>query len=261
MPRPPSHQDSGSYTPRDGGNSDGQQQADEWTFVPPAWLLGDTTSSKRPHGRLFKLQMQPVPSAIRDAIRQTIQTEEPEKEEQKARILRQKLQEQKRKQLAAKHRLESVREKKEQALKDVRQLKEQEAQKSLEQLEESLRSNFELEQEEQDQQWRQRVNEECEQEKKRSLEELEEKERKEDEEARAAKKGKLDKATQEEQEASATHESSKEEIEGLQKEVDTLNHNRLEIVWLLKQVIKAEEKQKAGLQTKPQARPVANKQA
>mmetsp|Transcript_19135 Transcript_19135/g.36242 ORF Transcript_19135/g.36242 Transcript_19135/m.36242 type:complete len:265 (-) Transcript_19135:27-821(-) len=264
MPRPPSQQDSFSITPRDGGTSDGQQQSDDptpETWVPPVWLLGDTTSSKRPHGRLFKLQMQPVPSAIRDAIQQTIQTEEPEKEEHKARILRQKLQDQKRKQLIANNRLESVREKKEQALKDVRQLREEEAKKSLEQLEESLRSNFELEQEEQDQQWRQRVNEECEEEKKRSLQELEEKERKEDEEARAAKKGKLEKTAQEEQEASATQESSKEEIEGLQKEIETLNHNRLEIVWLLKQVIKAEEKQKAKFQANPQAKPLATKQA
>ena len=148
MPRPPSHQDSGSFTPRDGGTSDnGQQQEDPTTWVPPVWLLGDTTSSKRPHGRLFKLQMHAVPSAIRDAIQQTIHPDEPEKEEHKARILRQKLQDQKRKQQTAKNRLESVREKKEQAFKDVRQLREEEAQKSLQQLEESLRSNFELEQE------------------------------------------------------------------------------------------------------------------
>lgn len=243
--------------------SDGQHTDDPTpeTWVPPVWLLGDTTSSKRPHGRMFKLHVNPVPADVQNAIQQTVQSEEPEKEEQKARILRLKLQDQKRKQQTAKNRLESVREKKEQAIKDVRQLREEEIQKSLQQLEETLRSNFEQEQEEQDQAWRQRVQDECEQEKKRSLEELEEKERKEDDQAKEAKKAKLEKTAQEEQEASATQKSGEEEIEGLQKRIESLNHNRLEIVWLLKQVIKAEEKQKAGLQAKPQARSMAPKQA
>lgn len=263
MPRPPLHQDSGSVTPRDGGASSdhGQEDPTPETWVPPVWLLGDTTSSKRPHGRLFKLNLAPVPAAIRDVIAQNIKNEEPEKEENRARMLRQKLQDQKRKQQTASNRLETLREKKEQALQDVRELREEEAKKSLQQLEEVMRSSFEKEQEEKDHAWRERVQEECERERKRALEELEEKERKEDEELAAAKKQKLEKAAEEEKEAALQEEKAQKEIENLKKEIETLNHNKMELIWLMKRVIKAEEKQKAAIQAKFSARPVAPKQA
>lgn len=261
MPRPPSHQDSDMGMTSDNNNGAPQEDPTPETWVPPVWLLGDTTSSKRPHGRLFKLSIRPVPAAVKDTIMQQIKHEEPEKEEQKARMLRQKLQDQKYKQHAAKTRLETVQKKKEKALQDVRQKSKEEAEKKLQQLEESMRSTFEQEQEEKDTEWRTRIQEECEKERKRSLEKLQEKERKEDEVAAVTKRSKLEKVTEKEQDAAASQAAAKEEIERLQKETETLNHDRLEIVWLLKRVIKAEEKQKAGLQGKPQARPVAPKQA
>lgn len=260
MPRPPLHQDSGSLTPRDAAaSSDHAEDPTPETWVPPVWLLGDTTSAKRPHGRLFKLNLAPVPTAIRDAIAQNVKHEEPEKEEHKARMLRQKLQDQKRKQQTVANRLETLREKKEKALQDVREKRQEESKKFLQQLEESMRSAFEKEQEEKDLSWRQRVKEECEEERKRALEELEEMERKEDEENSNAKKAKIEKHAQEEKEAAAAEAAAKTEIDGLQKQIETLNHNKAEIVWLLKRVIKAEEKQKAGLNAKGQTQPVAPK--
>lgn len=264
MPRPPSHQDSGSLTPRDGGGTTSDnvpENSTPETWVPPVWLLGDTSSSKRPHGRLLKLSVRPVPVAVRDAIKQSIKHEEPEKEEHKARLLRAKLQDQKVKQENVTKRLENVREKKEKALQDARKKAAEEAQKKLQQLEESMRSTFEQEQEERDQEWRQRIQEECDEERKRSLEKLQEKERKEDEVAAIAKRAKLDKASEKVQEAVSSQETAGDEIERMQKDIETYNQNRLEIVWLLKRVIKAEEKQKAALQGNPQVKTVAPKQA
>lgn len=261
----------------------GTEEPTPETWVPPVWLLGDTTSSKRPHGRVFKLgvgnsKTNAVPAAIRNAIIQHVvkqrqqqqvpgggddddRQEPPEREEHKARLLRAKYQEQVRKQQAASQRVTAVQEAKAGALQEIRVRRRQESQRVLQQTEDSMRSAFEKEQEEKDHAWRQRVQEECAQDKKRALDELEDQERREDEQAAVAKKAKLEAAAVLEKEAAAAEEAAHNEIAALQKEVETMNHNRLEIVWLLKRVIKAEEKQKAMIQAKLQARPVAPKQA
>jgi hypothetical protein len=272
MPRIPNESSTGSLTPPNdtatalagadtsSNTREANNTATAWT--PPVWLLGEA-ASKRPHGRLFRLSVPAVPEVMRDRIAQELPSalEAPEREVTKARLLRLKVQEQGRKQEAAQERLATIRRNQEQASQDVRDLREKEMKKHVKQVEDQLRQSFANEQKEKDQAWRLTVQDECAVSHKRALAELEDQEREKDVEVEAAKKAKLEQVAEEEKVAAESSRQAQEETESLDKEVETLNQNRLEIVWLLKRVIKAEEKQKASLQSKPLARTVTSKQA
>jgi hypothetical protein len=235
-----------------GGNADQDHQTPE-TWQPPAWLLGnDSATGAKRHkshgGRLFKIQVPPVPTAVRDLIQQSMPQEESEKDEQKVRLMRLKLIDQTQKHKAAQDRLEAVRKKKEQAVIDSQKEREAQVQQKLQQLEDSMRSTFEQEQEEKDQAWRQQVQKECDQELKRAIDQLEEEHKKEDEQAKKARMEQDESTKEEDKQAMAAQNKLKEEIEALQKEKESLVHNRAELIWLVKKTIKAEEKQKAELQ-------------
>ena len=258
MPRLNS-QESGSLTPAPsevGGSTMDEPTPETW--VPPTWLLGET-SSKRPHGRVFKLKIPAVPAAVRDAIQQG-QAIVTDKDEQKARLLRLKLHEQRHKRAKAQRAAQALQATRERKLEELRNQRTAQVQQTLQQLEDSLRGAFEQEQEEKDQAWRQAISDQCAAERQRSLQELQAKEALEDEERAKAKKARLAKANEKTPEQANAEAAVRAALDELETKKAELQHKRGELIWLVKKTIKAEEKQKAGLQN-PASRSLASKQA
>ena len=260
-----------------GSNNNNQS----WT--PPLWLssssgggvAGDQkqVSSSRGSGGskqqhpLFCIAVPTVPQrtyhAVARQIRKTSNSQQ-SAEQQQIRKLALALQEQRRKAAAAQEMVQQLQQHKTQGLEDIRVQREQEASKIVAAMERRLRDEYEEQAKERKLVWKRKIEEECDNERKRLRKEAKEEEKEPTKQAKKPhEEAKLPAKEQEQPKATAESNVIRDHLAELQKEVECLEKNRTEMIWLLKQVIKAEEKQKAKLlgDKKPEPKIHISKQA
>jgi len=265
MGRPPSLQSSFNSGNINTNSNDSAAPPRPWT--PPLWLTGEKEKTNAKRVRQFTLPIPPIsPETYKAVVSQISKQQQPfMQEKQQLNQLQAKLADQRAKVQAAQARIRAVEQAKEEGLRDIRELRQQETQTALENIEKKLRSKHEKETRERETQWKKDIEEECNANRKRLREQQEEQvkqQQDQEEKEPEEKKQKLDDDNKTESKPLKSDEKKKELAE-LEKKLDNLNENRTEMIWLLKQVIKAEEKQKAKSSDnkKPEPRITTSKQA
>lgn len=253
MPRSTTSRDNDSTTKNSSESEDNQNKP--WT--PPLWLLSSTDQkhAARVAGRsnvIFRRTIPAIPAKQQKALYQAVRQQfprrhrnKPHAEEQQIRNFQNKIKEQRRKARDLQDKLEELEQLKEQKLKDIRKARQEEARKALDALEVKMREEFAAQVQERKSEWKRALEEECQIQRKRLGEELESKRKKRKEEFEAKKASEAQQASVEQEKETLESDGLKTELEDLKGKVESLNESKTEMIWLLKQVIKAEEKQKA----------------
>uniref|UniRef100_A0A6U3DBG4 Uncharacterized protein n=1 Tax=Entomoneis paludosa TaxID=265537 RepID=A0A6U3DBG4_9STRA len=255
--------------------------------VGSAWLFSN--SGKAPdlqqqhkRRRYFQVNIEPIPSDVQETISKRIRQEKSLRfvqQEQKLKQLRSKLTDQRTKVDQARQWVEELERSKEQGLNDIRTAREEEHHKNMTETAERMKEKHKEVIEKLEEKWKAELEEECKAEVERRSRErqklVEEQEASleasaavESEEASDMKAKIGDDAEETEEEEGEEKEEAVPRSVALQKEIDQLkavveksNQNRVEMIWLLKQIIKAEEKQNSAMESKPKAKIATSKQA
>lgn len=234
MPRPPST-DSGDRP---------------WS--PPLWLVGER---QVPKPRSVSVPLPPIAPTVKAHIQLAIKQKlSPfHAEQQEIDYWKAKYNGQTQRVHNLQNKLAQLEQRKEQGLLDLRERQKSETAASLRIWEESLTKKYEQECEQTRKAWRKSLEDECREKRKDALQG---KRKALQDEFRVSKRPRIESVPSTE----LVHEKQTE-LQELQHQVDELQETRTEMVWLLKQVIKAEEKHK-GMDKKPQAaKTMASKQA
>lgn len=262
---------SGTMTPLSGGGTgtnnnsaanscNNEQQQDKHmmnaTYTPPLWLTGETKSSRSSTNKdllhnkksKFTISLPVVPKLVRNRIQKFLQDNETPYAHEKKQILnlQLKLQEQQKRVKQIETKIVTLKQKKDVGLKDIRDVRKKETVAALEKLEKRMIDEHDVQEKEHETKWLDGIKNDYD--KKRKLEEQDrEKEYQAVEEKEIQKKKqKLQELEMEsKRKVSERLEKAKSELDASKKTLDNYQEKRTEIVWLLKQVIKAEEKQKA----------------
>lgn len=217
-------------------------------YTAPQWLLLEKQTAK-----FFSLPIPPVPTATFQAVEAFMGGPKPTSRknstlvllEQKVRQLQQEQKAQRQKTKAFREKLATTLATKEQGIADIRKVREDEIQDALHELERTMRTQHDKQYEEQHEQLQQQVMKDFEQDlerqrAKRQLE-AEEEEATYDEQAARAKKSKVDDDTK------RKSDEIQQQMDDLQTKQEKLTEKKSEMVWLLKQMIKADAKRKMGM--------------
>jgi len=263
-------------------SSSGGAAGRPWT--PPMWLTGEKTK-ERP--RRWKIPMAAMSGDVLSAVQISIQsTQKPhQKEQHQIHIAAAKLRECQAVCETFAQELETLQETKETGLQDVRVNVTGQQEAAWTVRERKIRAEYQRKTVEREQAWRASIAQECVAKRKRVREDQEQAKKKqktppEDEDGQETpptateeeERGKEEK--EEENLAEILKEESlplrnalaktqelEQELKASQGKLDQLIENRSEMVWLLKQAIKAEEKQKIVRDKKPEPKIAASKQA
>ena len=173
-----------------------------------------------------------------------------------------KQKEQKRKARELQQKVEDLKRVKEEGLQEIRQQWEHDTKKILDDLEVKMREDSAVKAQQQKSEWKRALEQDCADKRKSLAEEheLNRKKRKEELDTKTEAEAK-EKSVQQEQQHKES-DDLKKELEEMKREVENLTENRTEMIWLLKQAIKAEEKKKKGSQDKkPEPKIVSSKLA
>jgi hypothetical protein len=224
----------------------GSNSATNFSYTPPAGLFGNEKLAPK----LFSVPIRPVPSSVQSAVQSYLTQHapiKPRKSKKSAKQLAQlKLLQHESKGLKQKCKLQKIKldqtlQTKEQGLGDIRQLREEEIEEAMVTVEQTLRAQHDKNSQEQEDKRKEKLKEDFEQDFDEKMEqkrkERQEK-RKEAEEQPAAKKPKTD------EEGPKKSELLEQKEKDIQADMDRSTETKSEMVWLLKQVIKAETKRK-----------------
>lgn len=273
---------------------------DGTTPIDNSWLFsasGKTQDLQQQHKRrrFFEIDIPAIPEPVHHAIAKKIKQEQSVRftqQEHKIRQLKAKLADQRSKAEGARSFLQELEQSKEDGLKDIEKLRKEEIEKTIAQKQKALRDSHEQEIQKMETEYMEKLEKECHAEADRKSQERMKKIQEEEEAAAAAAKAEQEKPNADDAEAplsklpkvvaSSSEEAEegeeiedeakqqptlykseilKKEVEELKATVEKANENRTELIWLLKQIIKAEEKQRAGMANKPNAQISASKQA
>lgn len=236
--------DSSSSNDEKGGSN--SNSTTNFSYTPPAGLLRNEKLAPK----LFSVPIRPVPPSVLSAVQSHLTQHAPVKPRKSKKSVKQLAQlkqlQHESKGLKQKCKLQKIKldqtlQAKEQGLGDIRQLREEEIEKAMVKVEQTLRAQHDKNSQEQEDKLKEKVKEVFEQDFDRKMEqkrkERQEK-RKEAEEQRAAKKPKTD------EEGPKKSELLEQKGKDLQADMDRFTETKSEMVWLLKQVIKAETKRK-----------------
>lgn len=229
--------------------ADAPAEGEPWT--PPLWILSTdprhaarvaALGSRSQVNPMFRLKAAQIEAKAYQAIKSRIAGTTPREQEPAFRKKYQlKIQGKQRKVADHEAALEELLEKKNESLDDIQNVRRQEMEKEIKAMETKLRKEHQAKVKERKKQWESQIEAEFEDRRKR-LKRDQESRRVEREEARANAK-----ATEEEElpKINEDTERMKRELADIKAEIEQLNDRKSEMIWLLKQVIKAEEKQKA----------------
>ena len=244
-----------------------------WT--PPAWLFSESTSAPLGEGTgsarrnsnhpYFSAPIPPVPPAVRTAIEAQL-TGKGQYPQEKKQInqLSVKLSDQRQKLAAAQEKVAQLEAEKEQGLRDIRMIQEENTQKALAKVEREMRQQFRRDRDMKEQAAKQALQAEFDERKRQrqaqyKLEDEEAARKRQKSEADVLEAVKLSESIQEKRKHVA---EKREQVLAIKAKLEGLHDTRSEIVWLLKQVIKAEEKKKAMKEaTKSPPKTTVSKQA
>lgn len=259
MPRFPAAVPTNSK-PRDGkeasgGSSAASNSGGGASWTPPLWL---TKQKRVPQARSLTIPIPPVPIETRKAIQKHIAKQQPPYFKQQAQInqLHAKLLTQQEKVRHAQHKLERLEEDKAERIQEIKVVREEEKEESLKRIEKNMQSELEEEFRKKEEEFKRDAEKEMQAAKEQFKKEQaaeEEKElelRKQQFEEEQKKKGEQG---NEEKEATAAAELEipiskklEEEHEKVMAKINDFKETKKEMVWLLKQVINAENKRKAA---------------
>jgi hypothetical protein len=241
-------------------------------FTPPLWLTGEK-QKERP--RQWKVPLTASSVEVVQKVKRIIsRNQRPyQQEQQSIHQATTKLAEHQQKCAAAEKKIQALEEAKEVSLQDIREQRAAETAAAVAVVEKKLRAEFEKESKERELEWKKGVQEDCKSKRKRVEEAAaaSEKERESNKRLRedAAAKG----STSEEgtsggsavplleseklQQSQAKTKEVEKELTESKRKVTQLNENRTEMIWLLKQAIKAEEKEKSTIRLASEKKPEA----
>lgn len=235
--------------------SEGPKNTPSHSYTAPQWLLQGGKQAPK----FFSVPIPAVPPAMLKAVQAQVVKGTPNKKSTKQSVkfsqqlqqLQQDQQSQSEKVDALKKKLAASRAAKEQGLADIRSVREEEIEDAMKEIEKRMRAQHEKKCKEQDENLRKEVAEKIEkefeeQQKKKKLEEEETKSEEEDvksTEEPESKKQKLEKGK-------LKSEEIQEQLDEVPKKLDKLTEAKSEMVWLLKQVIKADTKRKMEVMKK-----------
>ena len=248
MPRPPSYSNSFSDT----RSSDNDEPPKSWT--PPLWLLSGSdqkfaAAAKVLRGPLFRLPIKPPPTAVAQEIARICQATTRQQpfaaEEEQIRHYQMKLKEQRRKARDGQEQVQVLEQRKQEQLAETKRQCQENSQKVMQEMESQLRADLESRVQEKQQERKRALDLECQAMNQKFQEEQEAKRKKREEEAKKEKEEAETEPKEKEESEQLESDTLKDELGELKGQVDSLNEKKTEMIWLLKQVIKAEEKQKA----------------
>ncbi|GKY98270.1 hypothetical protein MPSEU_000784700 [Mayamaea pseudoterrestris] len=236
-------------------NSSGESSA--WT--PPAWLFPENSSvpstetvgaggRRNMNHPYLSVSIPPVPLKVRKAIEAKLSGQGQYFHEKKhINQLMAKLADHRHKLAAMQDKVSELEAQKERGLRDIRVMQEEKTQKALEQIEADMRKQFYDDRERKEQTWKRALQDEFDGRKRQRLqqyktEDAEAAQKRIESEARILDAVEASDAVKAIRSQAATKRA---QWQALQQELETLQETKSEIVWLLKQVIKAEEKNKA----------------
>jgi chromosome segregation ATPase len=242
-------------------------------FTPPLWLTGEK-QKERP--RQWKVPLAASSVEVVQKVKRIIsRNQRPyQQEQQSIHQATTKLTEYQQKCAAAEKKIQALEQAKEVSLQDIREQRAAETAAAVAVVEKKLRAEFEKESKERELEWKKGVEEDCKSKRKRVEEAAaaaSEKQQESNKRLRedAAAKG----ATSEEgttgssavpllvseklQQSQAKTKEVEEELNESKRNVTLLNENRTEMIWLLKQAIKAEEKEKSTIKLASEKKPEA----
>ena len=238
--------DSESSSSNDEKGVSNSNSTTNFSYTPPAGLLRNEKLAPK----LFSVPIRPVPSSVQSAVQSYLTQHAPVKPRKSKKSVKQLAQlkqlQQESKGLKQKCKLQKIKldqtlQTKEQGLGDIRQLREEEIEEAMVTVEQTLRAQHDKNSQKQEDKLKEKVKEVFEQDFDQTMEqkrkERQEK-RKEAEEQTAAKKPKTD------DEGPKKSELLEQKEKDIQADMDRLTETKSEMVWLLKQVIKAETKRK-----------------
>ncbi len=228
-------------------------EGESWS--PPVWILSTdprhsarvaAVGSRSQVNPMFRLKSDRIDVNTYQSIRSRIagtssRTQEPAFRKQYHR----KIQEMQRKIIECQQAYEELLEKKKESLEDIETLRRQEMEREIKTLEQKLRKEHQDKIKERKREWEAEI--------KAEFDERRQRLRKEQEERRV-ERGNARKVAEPAEEVHITpavNEETgrlKQELADAKAEIEEMNEHKSEMIWLLKQVIKAEEKQKAHLQ-------------
>jgi len=230
-------------------------------YTPPLWLTGE----KQPHRAVkFSVPIPPAPAGIRAAVAKAVRVVPFSEERMNLSNLKSKLADDRDRVRAVEAEIAKLERKKERGLRDIREKRREETAAALKALEKEMTAKHEKEVREYELGWKKEIEEECNRKRKAQNQEREAKLKEEEQKEEEAKRRKLESiaaAAERQHEPSERLRALRTDLETQKKALDALQEKRTEIVWLLKQVIKAEEKQKSKMEKKPEAKTLASKQA
>ena len=224
------------------------------SWSPPLWLL---TKDKHPQrARSLMIPIPPVPPTTKKAIQKYIAKQQPPYYKQQAHInqLQAKIFHQQEKAKHARHRLDRLEEDKAERLQEMKVRQEEEIEESLKKISSMVTKEHIAVQQQKEEEWKKetearlqlakkqfRQEQAAEEEKEMALhkQKFEEKQKKEEEEELAKKLDENDKDLPKSKKLEQEHAKVKAKL-------DNLKETKKEMVWLLKQVINAENKRKAA---------------
>jgi hypothetical protein len=270
---------SGSCGGGNGGGGNGQFSSNSHhrPFTPPMWLTGEK-QKERP--RQWKVPLTASSLEVVNKVKRTISSNQRpyQQEQQSIHHATTKLTEHQNKCAAAEKKIEALEQAKETSLQDIREQRAAETEAAVAVVEKKLRAKFEKESKERELEWKKGVEEDCNNKRKRAEEDKAAAPEKEQESNKRLHADADPKATSEEgttnsstvplveseklQQSQAKTKEVQEELEQSKRKVTQLNENRTEMIWLLKQAIKAEEKEKSlASEKKPEAKIYSSTQA
>lgn len=230
------------------------------SYQPPVWLK---RLQKNKPPTAFDISLPGIPPETYKAIQQHIQSQQSPLllEKQEISKLTAQVREEEEQVQELKLQLEEMSQNKEQSLEDIRIQREEETRKKIEQYEKTRRSQYEKERNERYQKWKDNIEEECREKiRKRKLEQesdvkddanMEDAEPDSNTSEKQIKEGQAQASSLDSTESptelpALKSEEKRKEVQELKRSLEKLTEQRSEMIWLLKQVIKAEEKHKKG---------------
>jgi hypothetical protein len=258
-----------------GGNGNGQYNNNHHRpFTPPLWLTGEK-QKERP--RQWKVPLTASSLEVVQKVKRIIsRNQRPyQQEQQSIHQAAAKLTEYQQKCAAAEKRIEALEQAKEVSLQDIREQRAAETAAAVEVVEKKLRAKFEKESKERELEWFKGVQVDCNAKRKRVEEDsTAASEKQQESNKRIHPDAEAKEATSEGgttgssttvplleseklQQSQAKTKEVQEELEQSKRKVTQLNENRTEMIWLLKQAIKAEEKEKSTIKLASEKKPEA----
>jgi hypothetical protein len=256
-----------------GGNGQFNSNSHHRPFTPPMWLTGEK-QKERP--RQWKVPLTASSLEVVNKVKRIISSNQRpyQQEQQSIHQATTKLTEHQKKCAAAEKKIQALEQAKETSLQDIREQRAEETAAAVAVVEKKLRAKFEKDSKEREVEWKKGVEEACNNKRKRVEEaataEKEQESNKRhhaDADAKATSEGGTTASStvpllesEKLQQSQAKTKEVQEELEQSKRKVTQLNENRTEMIWLLKQAIKAEEKEKS-LASKPEAKISSSPQA